>query len=120
LCTDISILGKFNKVELDTLGCVLIFKDGRLVVAREMKGEPARGEVFVNPCLNGVSSITAMTLGFHNQQLASHHVYGSSGSRYRFIAPAMATIHAQKTTLTLGFFSLDGEFCTCSAQCGKV
>jgi len=68
LGTDISILENFNKVELDTLGYVLIFKDGRLVAAIEVKGELARGEVFVNPCPNGVSSITAMTQGFCNHQ----------------------------------------------------
>lgn len=68
LGTDIFILGNFNKVELDTLGYVLIFKDGRMVVAREVKGELARGEVFVNPCPNATSSIIAMTLGFCNKK----------------------------------------------------
>jgi hypothetical protein len=39
LGTDVSILGNFNKMELDNLYYILIFKDGRAVVAREMKGE---------------------------------------------------------------------------------
>jgi len=69
LGTDISILENFNKVELDTLGYVLIFKDGRLVAAIEVKGELARGEVFVNPCLNAMILITAMTLGFFNKKI---------------------------------------------------
>jgi hypothetical protein len=68
LGTDISILGNFNKMELDTLGYILIFKDGRAVAAGEMKGELARGEVLVNLSLNAASSITAMTLGFCDKQ----------------------------------------------------
>lgn len=65
---DVTILGNFNKMELDTLGYVLVFKDGRVVAAREMKGELARDEIFVNPCSNAVSLITATTLRFCNKQ----------------------------------------------------
>jgi len=119
LGTDVTILGNFNKMKLDTSGYVLIFKDGRVAVAREMKGELSRGEIFVNPCPNSVSSITAMTLGFSTSKLPSHHVYESSGSRYKFIAPAIAMIHAQKTTLILGSFPLMVSFVCAHCSAGK-
>ena len=68
LGAEVSILGNFNKMELDTLRYVLVFQGGRAVAAGEMKGELARCEVFVNPSPNAASSITAIALGFCDKQ----------------------------------------------------
>ena len=68
LSLDVTIFGNLNKLQLDSLGKIFIFKDGGVLVAIEMHWEISSMKIFVDPGVYSSILIDPRSLRLCNHQ----------------------------------------------------